>query len=101
MAVVSQYNNTLLLITPRVDTIIGSAFTLNGTTASIMLHEAETLLVANTSDLTGTVVLSTKPIALFSGHGCANVPALVTACDHLVEQIPPVSTWGSSLLLHH
>ncbi len=47
------------------------------------------------SDLTGTLVVANRPIALFSGHNCAFVPDnSIKACNILVEQIPPVDTWG-------
>jgi hypothetical protein len=47
------------------------------------------------SDLTGTLVTADKPVALFSGHNCAYVPtSSVKACNLLVEQMPPISTWG-------
>lgn len=45
-------------------------------------------------DLTGTHILSNKNIAVFSGHQCAYVPPKVEACNHLVEQLPPISAWG-------
>lgn len=45
-------------------------------------------------DLTGTIVEATEPVAVFSGHECANVPYDRYACDHLEEQIPPVETLG-------
>ena len=37
--------------------------------------------------------MSKHPFAMLPGHECANVPTTVGSCDHLVEQIPPVSTW--------
>jgi hypothetical protein len=45
-------------------------------------------------DLTGTLINATKKIAVFSGHNCAYVPPKVDACNHLVEQLPPVTAWG-------
>jgi hypothetical protein len=53
-------------------------------------------------DLTGTEVLSSKPIALFAGHQRAKVPVQVpelTSRDILLEQLPPVTAWGRSALL--
>ena len=94
IAIIAQYNDTLLSITPRVDTTIGTTFTPAGATANISLQEAETLLIASTNDLTGLTVVSNKPLAVLSGHECARVPSSLFACDHLVEQIPPVSSWG-------
>ncbi|MFN8358805.1 MAG: IgGFc-binding protein [Candidatus Kapaibacterium sp.] len=47
------------------------------------------------TDLTGTTISSDKKIALFSGHQCAYVPEGIVGCNHLVEQMPPVTAWGS------
>jgi hypothetical protein len=45
-------------------------------------------------DLTGTEVTSDVPVGVFGGHECAFVPVDRYACDHLEEQMPPVSMWG-------
>jgi hypothetical protein len=45
------------------------------------------------------LIESSRPIAVFGGNQCGNVPGPNTGfCDHLVEQIPPVSTWGTEAL---
>jgi len=50
-------------------------------------------------DLTGTKITSTAPVAVFAGHRCANVPALTaTGCNHVVEQLTPDDTWGTSFV---
>ena len=46
------------------------------------------------SDLTGSLIVSDKKIAVFSGHQCAYVPDDLWHCNHLVEQVPPVESWG-------
>lgn len=43
-------------------------------------------------DLSGTMILSNKPVAVFGGNECTKI--LGEACDTVVEQIPPVSAWG-------
>jgi hypothetical protein len=53
----------------------------------------------NRSDLTGTLVTSTKPIAFFTGHTCAEVPAGAEFCDQLLEEEPPSNTWGKQFLV--
>ncbi len=45
-------------------------------------------------DLTGTLIKSNRKIAVFSGHQCAYVPQYIIACNHLVEQCPPIPSWG-------
>ena len=66
----------------------------SGESYTITLDKLQTFLLSNTLDLTGSKVVSNKPIAFFSGHECADVPLGVVACDHLVEQLPPTLTWG-------
>jgi len=45
-------------------------------------------------DLSGTKIVTDKPVSVFSGHGCGNVPNYLSFCDHLIEQIPPTALWG-------
>ena len=49
-------------------------------------------------DLTGTVLSANKPIAVFSGNRCGNVPSAVETCDWLMEQLPPTIAWGEQFL---
>lgn len=41
-------------------------------------------------DQTGATVVADKPVAVFSGHACANVPSGFVYCDHLYEQMPSI-----------
>ena len=47
------------------------------------------------SDLTGTIITSNKPIAVFGGHEAA-VGSEQCCADHLEQQLFPVSTWGKT-----
>ena len=51
-------------------------------------------------DLTGTHIKANKPISVFSGHECGNVPGPKRPgpCDHLIEQIPPTDMWGNEVV---
>ena len=50
------------------------------------------------TDLTGTTITSSAPVAVFGGHRCVDLPAEWLFCDHLEEQMLPVPTWGTSAL---
>jgi hypothetical protein len=50
------------------------------------------------ADYTGTKIISDKPVSVFGGAQCTNVSDGVRACDHLVEQIPALNTWGKKFL---
>ena len=62
---------------------------------SFTLSRGETIFMRTGDDMTGSVVKSSSPITLLTGMKCAQVPRGLQRCDHIVEQIPPVSTWGS------
>ena len=49
-------------------------------------------------DISGTRIIANKPISVFSGHECANVPLASVPCDVLIEQIPPINMWGNEVV---
>ncbi|XP_064396279.1 uncharacterized protein LOC135343205 isoform X2 [Halichondria panicea] len=67
--------------------------------STITLNSMETYQIESDNDLTGTRITSSKPLSVFSGSDCANVPQGIGNCDHLVEQVPPTVTWGSKFLV--
>ena len=95
LVVVASENNTQVTITPTQNIfIVPENETLAWKPLSLTLNKRETLFVSSLEDLTGTHVVSDKPVSVFSGHECGSVPYNVPYCDHLVEQIPPTATWG-------
>ena len=96
--VVAPEDDTTVTITPSVTTGSRPA----GVAYSVVLDAGQTYQLQNsasaTADLTGTEVTSDKPVAVFGGHRCANVPITAAACDHLVEQLPPTDAWGESFV---
>lgn len=50
------------------------------------------------NDLTGTVITSTSPVAVFGGASCTTRPYDRVACDHIEEQIFPFITWGKTFV---
>lgn len=55
------------------------------------------------TDLTGSVVRSSRPIVIYGSHQRANIPFdEAVGRDHLVEHLPPVSKWGRrAIILPH
>lgn len=102
MAVVATENNTIVSITPTVETIWGhpakKPFQVTLNRGDVYQVFAKQDLRAGVKvDLTGSLITANHPIAVFSGHQCAYVPYQqppITACNHLVEQMPPISSWG-------
>ena len=65
---------------------------------TISLDSLETAMFQSPNDLTGTILESNKPITVLVGHECGQVPIDVTACDVLVEQVPPHIAYGTVFL---
>ena len=66
---------------------------------TITIHKYQTLyLQVRGGDISGTRVITNKPVSVFSGHECANVPLQSFGCDMLIEQIPPTYTWGTEVV---
>ena len=67
--------------------------TITTAVSKFTLNRLETYLMIDAK--TGTRVVTDKPIAFFSGHQCSS---LSYYGSHLVEQLPPTSTWGTFFL---
>ena len=102
-------DNTIITITPTqtvgipVDAQNLSSnleFITNETSHQITLNKMQTLLIGKPHvNLTGSKIVSNKPLTVVSGHECGNVPSTQDYCDHLAVSIPPTSTWGQEFLL--
>ena len=93
LAVAAIADNTWISITFKMRRnvplyISGNAF-YNNSVFNITLHRFETYQIAHATDLTGTVIESSSPIAAFSGNDCNKLES-IGACDHLIEQLPPI-----------
>lgn len=128
LVIVATQDNTTVTLKPSADTLAGAALGPSwpavpaiaraSTPAAIVLQSYEVLQLATDStgadydcytaggaswcrkgnDLTGTVVTSDKPVAVFAGHSCQNIPNSRPYCDHNEEQIFPFATWGKTFI---
>ena len=70
----------------------------DGDVIDVTLNALEVFQVLGDKSLKGTVVISSKPIAVFSGNDCTFVPYSGQLCNQLVEQIPPVRIWAQQFI---
>lgn len=69
----------------------------NGETLRVRLDRLEVVQVES-YDVTGLLVTSYSPVAVYSGCNCVSVPRFSRDCDHVVEQMPPLTTWGTEFV---
>ena len=89
----SDWESLLLIVACEDDTLVITP------TGSITLNRLQTYQIESLTDLTGTRIISSKPVSVFSSQECVNVPVGIVACDFITEQVPPTSTWGNRFLI--
>lgn len=98
--IVASDDNTLIKITPSQN----ATNHLAGVEYSIVLNKNQCYQLKSSftsgiqSDLTGSKIVSNKPVSVFGGHVCANIPPLITYCNHIIEQLPSVDFWGKEFI---
>ena len=85
-----------LIVTQSVSISVGNVVTnlIPNSQYSFIVNRLQTVYIGSPDDLSGTKIITDKPISVFSGHVCGNVPGDVRYCNHLVEQVPPTAVWG-------
>ncbi|XP_078329774.1 IgGFc-binding protein-like isoform X3 [Crassostrea virginica] len=95
LAVAAIADNTRISITFKMrrnlPLYISGNYFYNNSVFNITLHSFETYQITHDTDLTGTVIESSSPIAAFSGNDC-NQLENIGYCDHLIEQLPPTAS---------
>ncbi|HET9306133.1 MAG TPA: PKD domain-containing protein, partial [Candidatus Sulfotelmatobacter sp.] len=97
--IVAAYDGTTVTITPSV----GASGRAVGQPYTVILNQGRTYELTTDplaifADLTGTIVTSDKPIAVFGANACANIPTSASFCNHVIEEIPPTNLWGQSFV---
>ncbi|CAH1796513.1 unnamed protein product, partial [Owenia fusiformis] len=71
----------------------------NSQAISINLNQRQTYQYTRyLFDITGSMVLSDKPISVLSGSDCTRIPWSIANCGQLVEQVPPLEAWGNQFV---
>lgn len=104
-AIVATEDNTEINIFPMAFTYVNGYDYQN-----IILNKGDVYLVqanasnsSNNNDLTGSKIISDKPIAVFAGHQRTPIPSGelsgTPSRDFLIEQMPPVKNWGKNAFI--
>jgi hypothetical protein len=99
--VIAAYDSTVITFRPRALTWKAKQIYKH---YSVMLNKGDCYLVKSypvqkgMGDLTGTIVVSNKPVGFLSGHVRTAVPQFLIPLwdskNHLVEMLQPVKSWG-------
>jgi IgGFc binding protein len=94
--IVATEDDTSIDILPRVEIVggIGIAPGAKNVVATYKLQRGQYMQLTQGQDLVGSVIETSKPVGLFGGNSCMQVPGQVQYCDTDSKQIPPLSAWG-------
>jgi hypothetical protein len=108
-AITASQDNTVVTLNPSITgrwVVAGAGVAANGS-GTITLNTGDVLQVLSasgggspdSSDLTGTGVLASKPVQVIAGHDCTNIPYYVGACDHLEDSMLPIETLSGTYIV--
>jgi hypothetical protein len=105
-AVTAQQDGTTVVVTPgpqagRISTLPAGIDTYGRGQVTLQAGDVMEVFTLGdgTSDLTGTLVTSDKPVQVIAGHQCANIPVATCCCDHLEESMFPMETLAKQYLV--
>ena len=89
--IVANQNNTNVSITTNCQSLSGTAA---GSNLNVVLNQGQTYQYqcGNTGDVTGSRIVSDKPVGVIAGSQCSDVPRGVGACDVLSEMMFPIAS---------
>ncbi len=98
VAVVAAQDDTEVTVRPTAAVTAGDGVPAiaKGALGTVRLRAGQYLEIAHrTEELTGSIVTSNKPVGLFGGAPCLQLPAAVCCCDSSHQQIPPIQALGN------
>ncbi len=89
--IVANQNNTNVSITTTCQSLSGTAA---GSNLNVVLNQGQTYQYqcGNSGDVTGSRIVSDKPVGVIAGNSCGDVPRGTAACDVLSEMMFPVAS---------
>ena len=101
----SSYRSAILIVGTEDNTVMKLTVTQTATTNyghtyytgneySFVINRLQTFYIRSTGDLSGTKIVTDKQVSVFSGHELAQIPQSTCCTNQLIEQVPPVTSWG-------
>ena len=97
-SVVAAEDGTEVTLDPKVAVVGGNGIPAGqaGVPLKFMLNRGQTAQLSQPTELTGSPLVANKPVGMFGGASCLNVPVNAIACDGAHQQIPPIKALGNA-----
>ncbi len=95
-AVIASEDNTQVTVTPAAGggPVAAGGGVVDGVGNGVVVMDAGSVMEVFSAlggDLTGTRIVADRPVSVFGGHRCTQVPIGTPFCDHLEESIAPIT----------
>lgn len=98
--IVAAEDGTAVTVAPSADILGGGGVPPipKGAAGSFTLNRGQLLQILQTDRLAGSLIQSDKPISVWGGSNCMNIPEGMDACDAAHQELLPVQTLGSEYI---
>lgn len=98
LSVIASEDATEVTILPKATIVAGPGVpgSAQGIPMTVTLNRGQFLQVTQDAELSGSPIVSNKPVGLFGASSCMNVPVSEVACDTAHQQIPSIKALGHS-----
>ncbi|XP_060583262.1 IgGFc-binding protein-like [Ruditapes philippinarum] len=98
----SSYSSEILVVGIESETSVSISTMLNGyqgSNTTFQLQKFESYQFKANHDISGSVVVSSKPVAVISGSALAQVPSGIGDYKYLIEQMIPTKYWTTKFII--
>jgi len=101
LQIVAAHDDTTVEMRPRADVLGGIDVVpaSQGERKSWTLSRGQVLQITQPDNLTGSPIVANKPVGVFGGSSCVDLPSGYYYCDLTQQQLAPPSQWGSEYAL--
>ncbi len=101
LAILAAEDGTEVTLSPKADVLGGMGVTGGpaGQALTVQLARGEYLQITQDAELSGSPIVSNKPVGVWGASSCMNIPVDREACDVGHQQLPPVRALGWEYVL--
>lgn len=95
--ILANQDGTMVSILPTANIVGGNGVdpAVQNKKVTYVLNKGEFMQIEQPAELTGSVIQSDKPVALWGGESCLYIPTDKHDCDSAQQQIPPIKALGN------
>ena len=97
MNIIASADGTQVVMLPKAQIIGGGQLPAGAANMpyAFTLQKGQQAQFSQLADLSGSIILSSKPVGVMAGQRCMRTPFSINYCDHGEQMLPPIRALGS------